>query len=106
MGYSNQRKDIWMVFYLSLIVVAAAAAAAILDVIEQKLVDFPCKFRPLECEYNLLVYIFYLSWCKCKWFASAAAAAAAASNSYGHSGNDQEQFYVYIILMKILSKLF
>ena len=52
-----------MVFYLSMIVVAAAAAAAaaILDVIEQKLVDFPCKFRPLECEYNLLVYLFYLS---------------------------------------------
>ena len=93
MGYSNQRKDIWMVFYLSLIIVAAAAAAAILDVIEQKLVDFLCKFRPLECEYNLLVYLFYLSWCKC--FASAAAAAAAASNSYGHSGNDQEQFFLW-----------
>jgi len=94
MGYSNQRKNIWMVFYLSLIVVAAAVAAAILDVIEQKLIDFPCKFRPLECEYNLLVYLFYLSWCKC--FASAAAAAAAASNSYGHSGNDQEQFFFVI----------
>ena len=100
MGYSNQRKDIWMVFYLSLIIVAAAAtaaaaaAAAILNVIEQKLVDFLCKFRPLECEYNLLVYLFYLSWCKC--FATAAAAAAAASNSYGHSGNDHEEFFFVI----------
>ena len=60
MGYSNQRKDIWMVFYLSLIVVAAAAAAAMLHIIEQKLIDFPCK-RSLDFEYNLLVYLFYLS---------------------------------------------
>ena len=72
-----------------------AAAAAILDVIEQKLIDFLCKF---ECEYNLLVYLSYLSWCKC--FATAAAAAASASNSYGYSENKPGTCLAYNIKLK------